>query len=419
MEHANIFSASQLERLFACPGSSVLTRGIPRKSSQYSAWGTGTHELSALALEHGDHIYAERHGTTIKADGFEFTVDDEMVEVAKVYTDYVRDVAGADGTILVEQRVQFDKHLGVPAEHEAFGTADAIIVKGSEMIVVDLKTGRGVEVEVEGNPQLHAYALGALEIAETVADIERVRMVIVQPRAGGIKEHDLSVDELRAWARDHAAPACGRVLEAFAYRLTSDQRPFVDAFLVPGEKQCKFCAAKATCPALRDEVLTAAVGSAPASVDEFDAVMDTRQVHAESLQDTPEQWLAACLSKVDLIEDWCKAVREEAHRRLRDGQSVPGYKLVAGKRGARAWTDASKVEEMLRKQFRLTLEQAYDLKLISPTSAEKLVKAGALGPRQWSTLQELVHQPEGKPHVAPESDSRPSLTLSASEFPLV
>lgn len=413
MEHANIFSASQLEAIFLCPGRAVMTQGIPRKSSQYSAWGVGCHELSALALEHGDHIYAERHGTTIKADGFEFIVDDEMVEVAKVYTDYVRDVAGADGTILVEQRVQFDQHLGVPSEHEAFGTADAIIVKGSEMIVVDLKTGRGVEVEVQGNPQLHAYALGALEIAETVADIERVRMVIVQPRAGGIKEHDLWVDELKAWARDHAAPACRKVLDAVA--------DFSIGFLQPGEKQCKFCPAKATCPALRDAVAGTVINTltdtVPASPDEFAAL----EVSPPAEKRDGAKWLAACLSKVDMIEDWCAAVRAEAHRRLSDGQPVPGFKLVQGKRGARTWSDAKAAEELLRKTFRLPIEQAYDLKLISPTSAEKLVKAGAIGPRQWEKAKDLITQPDGKPSVAPVADPRPALTVGpvAGDFPVL
>lgn len=406
MQHARIFSASILERLIACPGSAVLSADAPRTSNQYSAWGTACHGVAAEALTDGDQVYAELDGSKITADDFEFTVDDEMIAVAKVYTDYVRDVAGADGTVLVEQRVSFHQHLALPAEHEAFGTADALIVKGDELIVVDLKTGRGVEVEAD-SAQLKAYALGCLEIAEEVADIERVRLVIVQPRNGGIKEHDLWVDELRAWARDHAAPACRRVLEAVA--------DFSVGHLNPGESQCKFCPAKATCPALREAVADTVLGDAPASPEEFaQAYVSAPDEHS------PADWIAAALTRVDLIEDWCKAVREEAHKRLAEGQAVPGFKLVAGKRGARAWTDAKSAEELLRKTFRLTVEQAYDLKLISPTSAEKLAKAGDLGPRQWDKLQELVHQPDGKPHVAPESDSRPALAIAAkaSEFDL-
>jgi len=54
----------------------------------------------------------------------------------------------------------------------------------------------------------------------------------------------------------------------------------------------------------------------------------------------------------------------------------------------------------------------YDFKLISPASAEKLAKAEVLGKRQWPKLQELITQSEGKPHVAPASDSRPALTVT-------
>jgi hypothetical protein len=401
VEHARTFSASALDRLIACPGSAVLTADAPRTASTYSAWGTACHELASIALLNGDQVYAERKDTKISADGFDFEVDDEMVEVAKRYTDYVRDAAGADGTILVEQRVDFSSDLGVD---EAFGTADALIIRGDEMIVVDLKTGRGVEVEAD-TAQLKAYALGCLPIADQVADIERVRLVIVQPRNGGIKEHDMDVDELRAWVHTRAAPAARKVLEALA--------EFSVGHLNPGEKQCKFCAAKATCPALRDSVALTVMADTPASPEEFaQAYVSAPDEHS------PEDWIAAALAKVDLIEDWCKAVREQAHKRLSEGQELPGWKLVAGKRGARAWTDAKAAEELLRKQFRLTIEQAYDLKLISPTSAEKLAKAGDLGPKQWARAQELIHQPDGKPHVAPESDPRPALAVAAkaSEF---
>ena len=398
MQHAHIFGASQLERLFDCPGSAVLTAGALRTSTSYSAWGVGTHSLAADALERGDSVYEQALGGKISADGFEFDIDDEMVDVAKFYTDYVRAIAAHDGTVLVEQRVSFREHLGLPDEHEAFGTADALVIKGNELIVIDLKTGRGVDVEVEGNAQLMAYALGCLEIAEQVADVERIRLVIVQPRAGGIKEHDLWVDELRAWAREHAAPAARRVLQAVA--------EFSVGHLNPGERQCKFCAAKATCPALRDSVADTLQMDA-ASPDEF--------ATCEPLQPNPDNpdWLAVCLSKVDLIEDWCSAVRAEAHRRLSDGLPVPGWKLVQGKRGARAWSDPKAAEELLRRTFRLTVEQAYDLKLISPTSAEKLKKGGVIGERQWTKVAELITQPDGKPSVAPVTDPRPAIDARA------
>ena len=121
-----------------------------------------------------------------------------------------------------------------------------------------------------------------------------------------------------------------------------------------------------------------------------------------------------------MVEDWCKAIRAEVERRLLAGVDIPGHKLVEGRRGARAWANAEEVEAAL-KAMRLKVEQMYDLKLISPTTAEKLAKAGAIGPRQWPKLQDMITQADGKPSVAPASDKRPALVVKpvADEFDAV
>jgi hypothetical protein len=96
------------------------------------------------------------------------------------------------------------------------------------------------------------------------------------------------------------------------------------------------------------------------------------------------------------------------------GQKVPGYKLVEGRKGSRKWVDATDVEATM-KSMRLKEDVIYERSLISPTTAEKLHKSGAIGPRQWPKLQELITQTEGKPSVAPASDKRPALVLTAVE----
>jgi hypothetical protein len=180
-------------------------------------------------------------------------------------------------------------------------------------------------------------------------------------------------------------------------------------YLRPAEKACKFCRAKATCPALRNEVASTTTFSTPATPEEF---ADSEvEVAAETMRAADEAWLAACLDKADLIEDWCKAIRAEVERRLLAGDGVPGYKLVQGKKGNRAWDKPAEVEALL-KTMRLKEAEMYDFKLISPTTAEKLAKAGTIGPRQWPKLQSLITQSEGKPHVAPATDSRPALVVT-------
>ena len=66
---------------------------------------------------------------------------------------------------------------------------------------------------------------------------------------------------------------------------------------------------------------------------------------------------------------------------------------------------------LLKDQFRYKMEEVFDFKLISPTAAEKLKKAGDIGPRQWPKVEALITRAEGKPSIAPESDKRPALTL--------
>jgi hypothetical protein len=422
-DHARIFGASSFERLMLCPGSAVLCADAPRRSSQYSAEGTAIHAASAAVLQGESWPLS---GYKVSADGHDFAWDADMEATGQAYVDYV---LGLDGDFLmVEQRVQFGPAIGVDDPEDGFGTADAIVGKGSELIVIDLKCGRGVEVtagrdrtlgEVDSvdrmkgpNPQLALYAIGALaEVQGLVGDFDTVRLVIVQPRAGGVSEYVMTVEELDLWAKSYALDAVTQVKLAVEFNSVTPVEPEMwrGQFLNPDEKQCKFCAAKATCPALRGEVLeTVSPSVDKCTPEEFSDAMIGSVGAAQ-----PEHWLAACLGKVDLIEDWCKAVRAEAERRLCEGQPVPGYKLVAGKRGARQWTDPQAAEEAL-KSYRLKVEEMYDLKLISPTSAEKLAKAKVIGPRQWPKLQGLITQNEGKPHVAPESDPRPAITVAAT-----
>jgi hypothetical protein len=393
----SLWSASGFERKILCPGSHVIASDVRDETSFYAAEGTAAHQVLSWAIQYSTPA-AGFVGRVIDVEGHSIVVDDEMAEAVQVCVDYVTDVAQDCGVVLTEQRVNYSRSLGVPV-NDAWGTADVIILLGDEIVVIDYKHGRGVAVEAEANPQMSLYALGAIEGFGEFADFLRVRMAICQPRVRTApSEWDTTPEALISWAEsvgrqtieDCAAAATGRV----------------EDYLRPGEKQCKFCKAKATCPALRAEVAATTLGFSPASPEEF-----ALAAVAAPDEHTPEDWLAAALGKVDLIEDWCKAIRADAERRLQSGLPVPGWKLVAGKKGARTWADATAAEELLRKTFRLTLEQAYDLKLISPTSAEKLKKAGVIGDRQWARVQELITQSQGKPHVAPASDARPALDV--------
>jgi hypothetical protein len=443
VEHSE-WSPSGFKQIMLCPGSKVLQAGAPRTTSSYAAEGTAAHTLLTWCLQ-GGHTAASFLGAAIEADGMTFDVDDDMARHVQVTLDYVNDLAAQGGILLVDRRVHFGSYIDQPDEI-SFGTLDVAVILGTELISIDFKYGMGVEVSAgedvfitadgvevhaplrKPNPQLALYGLGILAEVKEIADIERVRLVISQPRiTTKPSEYDLSVEELEAWGHGPARSAVITALNAAGTVWPIVEGPPAEwrsTYLTPGEEQCRFCKAKATCPALRDEVLLTAFLSPPATPDEFESL---GAGELGSVDKNTVAWLSAALGKVDLIEDWCKAVRAEVERRLLAGETVPGYKVVQGKMGNRSWVDEKAAQEQL-KAMRLKVEEMYDLSLISPTAAEKLApkfdKAGRvvppkegqpapiIGPRQWQKLQPLITRKQGKPHVAPLSDPRPPLGIT-------
>lgn len=425
-----------------CAGSHVLQQDQPDNANSYAAEGTAAHQVLTWAGQQnknaadfkGMFISLDDCGRVLPPDStaphtWQFLVDDDMAEHVQVCLDYVREIAG-DNPVLYDVKVNYAGYLGVP-EEDGWGTADVIILLPDEIVVVDFKYGMGVEVqagydavEADGvilerprklpNPQMACYGLGALTAYRDFGDFEHARLVISQPRiTKKPSEYDLSIADLERWGNEAARAAVEKCQRAEgAFESVHDRKHWDDAYLTPGEKQCRFCKAKATCPALRNEVASTVFGAQPATPDEFVEATAVEGTTQESGALDGAAWLSACLQQVDLIEDWCKGIRTEVERRLLAGESVPDFKLVPGRKGNRQFASEQEAETLL-KSFRLKLEEMYDFKLISPTTAEKRAKAGVIGPRQWTKLQEIIVQKEGKPHVAHVSDPRPALVVSA------
>jgi hypothetical protein len=369
----------------ACPGSVTLEADIPDSSSAYAREGTAAHELAAMVLEdsgsHASDYVGKKIAFNDHGEEVLWLITKDMADYVDDYVRLVRDRAQGK-SLYVECKLGIGHITG---EYGATGTSDVVIIDipNKTIEVIDLKFGMGVRVDADDNPQLQLYALGALEEYSLVTDFERVGMVIHMPRLNHVSEWEIPVEQLLAFGDDVSKSA--------------NMVRGNDAALVPGEKQCRFCKAKAVCPALRAEV-TEIVGGAATLEDFTPQVVDSQ---------TGDNYLPMAMSKVGMVEDWCKAVRAEVERRLLAGQTVDGYKLVEGRRGNRAWSDEGAVEQLF-KSFRLRQEEMYDFKLISATKAEKLLKEN---PKRWAKAEQLITRSDGKPSVAHATDKRPAMDV--------
>lgn len=404
-KHA-LMSPSAAHRWVNCPGSVPLTKDLPDEQSPYAAEGTTAHRFCELYLK---QTYSGAAFTKADADelaALKAKEPDEMWDAVKTYAACI-EARRLDPVIDFNLEVPLNISL-VTNEYGAKGTADCVFIDGRGTLwIIDFKYGRGVEVKAEQNSQLMLYACAYLKDMDpiTASYVKEVGLLIVQPRIGNIDEWRFKADQLDDIAGFFAGAAAEVQTQMFHWDADHDEAQLT---LRPSEGACRFCKAKATCPALRRQV-------AETVKAQFDDVPTALPVPTE-----PDQ-VSKALGWVPLIKTWVEAVEAHAVQTLTQGGEVPGYKLVAGRAGPRAW-DKSRIEE-IEKLLKggLKVSEVYEKKLISPTAAEKLAKKKVLAEARWAKLQECITRSDPKPSLVPESDPRQALQFTKAEeaFPVL
>ena len=351
-------------------------------AGEYAREGDAAHTSAAVALLTGTPARS-REG-----------LSDELLPFVQEYVDLVERIARGK-KLHIEKRLKISAITG---EKNAYGTADAVIVGDDEITVVDLKFGRGVKVDAALNPQLMIYGLAA-----KIAFPEKsrsIRLVIFQPRLHHLSEFKPSTAELadfsrKAWER-------GKIALEIIEHQEADAREFM-----PSEETCRFCRARSGCKALAEKVQKE-VGA------DFETLAQQEKdfLSTESFIRTSPEALARAFRAVPIIESWCRAVAAEVERRMHAGDKVPGYKFVAGRKGARYWSDSNAAADALR-ALQFSASDIYEQKIISPAQAEKIFKASGMDAEYWKTVRGLIMQNDAKPVIVPESDKRPALNIAA------
>ena len=450
MGHA-FFSPSGAPAAMLCNIKPWREKDIPDMPNEASDEGTAAHFLLEQCLEKqveavhfiGTRIRVKDGQTEFHTSG-QWPVGRDMVHEIQKTLDVIHSLAEG-ATIYPEQTLSIEFITG---EQGATGTSDTVIIKGNTAVIADLKYGRGVQVFAEGNEQLLMYGASAVADFDALGDIEHVELHILQPRLNHFDCWKLSVAEMNERIE---------VIRQTAKRILAGPEGLT---AVPGPKQCKFCK-DATCAERTDFNLQLIVGEfvdldkgfikvempqaekllaqafdvKPAAITYHDArhgaqtesgygeeshftvkkpnIRPSLEAAEAKLPDASDERLATLMDAADMIEGFAKAVRAEVERRLLAGKFTDArYKLVEGRQGARSWTSEEEAEAAL-KAMRLKVDQMYDFKLISPTTAEKVLKEA--NPRKWNKLQPLIGRSDGKPSVAPASDKRPALSMAIAE----
>ena len=130
---------SGAHRWLNCPGSYAATKDLPEETSEFAEEGTDAHELAEICLTQKRTARAFIGQTPLINK--ERVIDEDMAYYVQQYVDYVRAIPGDQE---YEQLVDYSQW--VPG---GFGTADAIVIDGETIHIIDLKYGKGVEVHAD------------------------------------------------------------------------------------------------------------------------------------------------------------------------------------------------------------------------------------------------------------------------------
>ncbi len=370
-----LLSASSSGMWLNCPPSARINGQFEDVESEAAKEGTLAHALCELKVN------KQLQGLAIKKKDFteirkNDLYDKSMEEYTDQYVEYIDEIIHSSKEkyfISVEEKVDYSEYAP-----EGFGTADCIIVQGTDLHIVDFKYGKGVFVDAEENSQLMLYSLGALRKYELLFDVKNIYMHIFQPRLDNVSKFMVTKEVLLLW---------GESIKDIAKKAYSGEGE------LKAGKHCTFCKGKGACRARAEKNL---------------------ELAKEDFKQPPlftNDEIGGILKKAEDLASWVNDIKEYAKSQLLAGAEVKGWKLVAGKK-TRKFVDADKAFDKLEENG-FERELLFEKKPLSLTAVEKQV-----GVKTFKKLlgdMGLVVKSAGSPTMVPEEDKREALKISSAE----
>lgn len=382
-----LLSASGAKKWMNCTASARLEEQLPEKPSEYASEGTLAHEICELKLrkEYTETSMSSRAFTTRfnklkKHDQYQ----KEMDGFTDIYVNYINLLTYNFPTqpyVAIEKKIDYSNYAP-----EGFGTADCVIIHQDTCYVIDFKYGKGIKVYADNNPQMMLYGLGVLNDYGYIYNIQKVVLVVVQPRLDSISEWEVAADDLRTWGKIEVKPAAEL---AFKGEGGCNQGEWCDS--------C-FCNASALCSHRRDENM------------ELEEYIDPISGKLPEPKLLTNEEVGAIIARAQFLAKWVKKLESFALSELVKGNAVPGWKIVEG-RSNRAFADQDGALENL-------IKSGYDESVLYnkvPLSLSGL--ESLLTKEEYNTLlAPYVTKPHGAPTLAVESDKRPAFSSAEASF---
>lgn len=336
------WGGSSIYRNLRCLDAARLSSLMPdRPSSDAAQSGTDIHDAVDNALtkwKPGVTTDEAIEASPLMASG----LSDDDLWVARYCVDVVINrlnelaFAGGSPKLYTELRVSIDDH------DDFWGYADCVIIHDGGFDVIDYKTGRvGVEIRDDDrlNDSAAFYALGVLDSPIAPSQIEQITCWIVQPRAGGVKVTDITIEELELF-RSEIVLARGL---ADGDHVTAQ----------PGD-WCRYCDAKPRCLAHYNYLMEGLI-----EMYQDPALLDRDQI-------------ADVLGRMAEVRSWLDDVEGFAIHQIQSGEEIPGWGVMPT-RATRKWINEQAVRERLR-LTNLAEDDYAPRKLLSPAQMGKVTK---------------------------------------------